>query len=164
MDFFDNAFTFSRNLINVVCCHRNNTPEEVTCGQGISCAGKCSALKASICPSGECTDDPRTCDLGFRSDNAMEEEQRVAGWTSSDLAWCTSDGCRVRVNPVCCYNPNCLTWNGRKEACAWLNYLTGKGSRQNFFLVKPGISCQPGGGGLTQSQFFFVKLAKTKFA
>ena len=52
--------------------------------------------------------------------------------TGPDLSWCTMDGCRVQVHPECCYNPNCLTWNGREEACAWLDYLKGmKNDRRN---------------------------------
>ena len=127
MDFFDSAFTYSNNVSNVTCCHPDNTPEVLTCGQGASCAGQCSAIGASLCPSGNCTDDPRTCDLEFNDEIAEGEESRKSAATLSgtDLAWCTSDGCRVRKHKGCCYNPNCLRWKGRKAACKWLNYLTG---------------------------------------
>ena len=101
----------------------------MTCGQGASCAGQCSALGASLCPSGECTDDPRTCDLEFRSKNEEDSQSggSTATYSGSDLGWCTNaqHQCRVRTFKDCCYNPNCLKWKGRKEACAWLNYLTG---------------------------------------
>ena len=121
MDFFDNAFTYSNRSSNITCCHPDNTFEVATCGQGASCAGQCLALGALLCPSGNCTDDPDTCEISYTG----ERGQSTATLSGSDLSWCTSDGCRVRLHPECCYNPNCLTWNGRKDACDWLNYLTG---------------------------------------
>ena len=128
MDFFENAVTFWNNTSNVTCCHPDKTSTNVTCGQGFSCEGQCSALGASLCPSGNCTDDPRTCDLEFNDNSTVVQGSGGSTPTflsSTDLKWCISDGCRVRVHPVCCYNPTCLTWIGRKEACSWLNYLTG---------------------------------------
>ena len=104
-----------------------NTFEVATCGQGASCAGQCSAVDASLCPSGNCTDDPGTCDLELKSENFEDEQSggSTATYSGSDLSWCTGDGCRVRVHPECCYNPNCLTENKRADACDWLKYLTG---------------------------------------
>ena len=129
VDFFDHAFTFSNHTSNVTCCHPNNTFEVATCGQGASCAGQCSALGASLCPSGKCTDDPRTCDLVF-SDETTEDQGRGRStdtYSGSDLDWCTNakHQCRVRKHKDCCYSPKCLRWRGRKAACSWLNYLTG---------------------------------------
>ena len=128
MDFFDNTFTNSNDTINITCCHPDNTSKNVTCGRGASCAGECSAIGALLCPSGNCTDDPRSCDLAFNEEPTVVQGSggSAATLTGTDLKWCTSDGCRVRVHPTCCYNPICLTWNGRPKACAWLNYLTGK--------------------------------------
>ena len=137
MDFFDNAFTFSNHTSNVTCCHPDNTLEVATCGQGASCAGQCSALGASLCPSGKCTDDPRTCDLQFRSENAEDEQGggSTATYSGSDLDWCTNakHQCRVRTHKDCCYNPKCLRWKGRRKACSWLNYLTGKSQSLIFY-------------------------------
>ena len=115
--FFDNVFTSSASSSNVTCCHPDNTFEEATCGRGASCAGQCSALGASLCPSGICTDDPKTCELDI--DN---------GYTGSALDWCTNSKhqCRVRRHSECCYNPKCLRWPGRTKACAWLSTLSGK--------------------------------------
>ena len=99
VDFFDNAFTFSNHSSNVTCCHPDNTFEVATCGQGASCAGQCSALGASLCPAGECSDDPRTCELDFNNDNAESQQQRgrsTATYSGSDLKWCISKGCKVR--------------------------------------------------------------------
>ena len=132
MDHFDNAFTASEHMNKVTCCRPDNIPKVVTCGQGASCAGQCSALGASLCPSGKCTDDPRTCNLEFRSDDDVEEESEgsIATLSPYQLDWCTNSKhqCRVREHMECCYNPNCLKWEGRKDACAWLNYLTGNNS------------------------------------
>ena len=127
VDFFDNVFTFFNESVTVNCCHQNNTIELATCGRGASCAGQCSALGASLCPSGNCTDDPRTCDLEFNDETTEDQgrERSTATLSGTDLAWCTSDGCRVRKHKGCCYNPNCLRWRGRRRACKWLNYLTG---------------------------------------
>ena len=123
MDFFDNAFTNSKNRSTVTCCHPDNPSLMATCGQGASCAGACSALGASLCPSGKCTDDPGTCEQGLST----------ATLSGSDLKWCTGDRCRVRIHPECCYNPNCLTeeWPERADICGWLDYLTGMNNADN---------------------------------
>ena len=116
-----------------------NTFEVATCGQGASCAGQCSALGASLCPSGTCTDDPGTCEIKFRSEDTEDEQSggSTATLSGSDLKWCTGDGCRVRINPECCYNPNCLKEakgkEDKKKACSWLNYLTGKSQSVIFY-------------------------------
>ena len=117
--FFDSVFTSSASSSNVTCCHPDNTFEEATCGRGASCEGQCSALGASLCPSGNCTDDPKTCELDINN-----------GYTGSDLAWCTNSKhqCKVMTHRECCYNPNCLLWIGRKKTCAWLSALSGKNS------------------------------------
>ena len=136
VDFFDNVFTFSNHSSRVTCCRPDNTFELVTCGQGASCAGQCSALGASLCPSGKCSSDPRTCELNFESGQDQERSDlkmtvsRSQGnhtFSGSDLDWCTNEKhqCKVRKYKDCCYNPQCLKWKGRKEACAWLDYLKG---------------------------------------
>ena len=132
--FFDFAFTNSNETRDVTCCHlSDNSPQNTTCGKGVSCAGGCAALESSLCPSGRCTEDPKTCDIKF-DDNELENEETgtypvIA--TGSNLKWCANSRyqCRVRKHPECCYYPSCLNeknWPGRKDACAWLNYLTGK--------------------------------------
>ena len=128
VDFFDNAFTYSNHTSKVTCCHPDNTFEVATCGQGASCAGQCSALGASLCPSGDCTDDPRTCDRDFGSDEDGQSGGSTDTLSALDLDWCTNakHQCRVIKHKDCCYNPKCLKWSeDRKERCAWLNYLTG---------------------------------------
>ena len=131
VDFFDNVFTFSNHSSSVTCCRPDNTIELVTCGQGASCAGQCSALGASLCPSGKCTSNPRTCELNFGRDHYQDQERsdlkRISTVEKGNLTWCTDEQhqCRVRAYKECCYNSDCLTWKGRKEACAWLDYLKG---------------------------------------
>ena len=129
VNFFDLAFTFSNQPSNVPCCLPNNTVEMATCGKGSSCAGQCSALGASLCPSGNCTGDPKTCLFDF--DDLTGDRRRQsspATWSLSDLKYCTNNEhrCRVRTHKECCYNPNCLKRKGRKKACRHLDWLTGK--------------------------------------
>ena len=107
-----------------------NTFEVATCGQGASCAGQCSALGASLCPSENCTEDPGTCEIDFNHVEDQGRERSTATLSGSDLKWCTNTKhwCLVRTYEVCCFNPNCLKWSGRKVACDELGYgyLTGK--------------------------------------
>jgi len=63
VSFFDASFTFSKKQIEVGCCAKDNTLTNVTCGQGASCQGQCSAIEASLCPSGKCTGNPDDCGL-----------------------------------------------------------------------------------------------------
>ena len=128
VDFFDNAFTFSNHSSNITCCKDDNTSEEATCGQGVSCAGQCSALGASLCPSGDCTDFPGTCNLDFGGGKDERSGRSTDSHTGSDLDWCTNakHQCKVRKHKDCCYSKKCLKWDGRLEACSWLNFLTGK--------------------------------------
>ena len=143
MDFIDTVLTSSSHLSNVTCCLPDKTSTVATCGQGASCAGQCSALEASLCPSGNCTDDPRTCDISFNT-NANEDQRRsqlgIASTrdnhqhsdvtlSGSDLNWCTgtTPKCKVRKNPECCLNPNCLFTKWRRNVCEHLDYFTGNG-------------------------------------
>lgn len=48
-DFFDSSFTFFNDSIQVGCCAPDLTLTKVTCGQGTSCVGQCSAIGASLC-------------------------------------------------------------------------------------------------------------------
>ena len=170
MDFFDNSFSFASNDITVVCCLLDNTPKTVTCGKGLSCAGKCSALGASLCPSGRCTDDQKTCQLDFDGEDTGTS---IATLASSDLKYCTNSeyNCIVRKHSACCYNRNCLKRPGRKEACKDLDYLTGGDQIFNFLFedklphFRPHLShssttgprhmeVPANGGAYTRSHFF----------
>ena len=131
VDFFDNAFTFSNESVTVNCCHINNTVELADCGRGASCAGKCSALGASLCPSGDCSGE---CEIPFEEeDNDDTAAERLASATrrsyatkpASAFKWCSAR-CNVWRNKGCCYNPVCRKRSGsHKRACRWFNYLTG---------------------------------------
>ena len=121
IDFFEDVFTFSNKSVTVNCCHPNNTIELATCGLGTSCAGNCSALGASLCPSGNCSGN---CEMPFE-----QETKKIGsrGWStatlpSSAFAWC-SYRCNVWRHKGCCYHPTCR--RRRSRACRWMNYLTG---------------------------------------
>ena len=146
VDFFDHAFTFSNRSSNVTCC-LSGTSFNVTCGKGASCAGQCSALGASLCPSGNCTGDPKTCLFDF-DENLTEDRRRgssPATWSLSDLKYCTNNKhkCRVRTHKECCYNPNCLKRKGRKKACRHLDWLTGKDYLISNWRKKSAIYSRP---------------------
>ena len=114
-------FTFLNSTANVTCCHPNTTSELVTCGLGASCAGKCSALGASLCPSGNCSGD---CELPLDLEIEEVQSRRWSSSTrpSSAFKWC-SPRCNVWRNRGCCYNPVC--GRKRRRACRWMNFLTG---------------------------------------
>ena len=123
VDFFDNVFTFINQSVTVNCCRSDNTIELATCGLGASCAGSCSALGASLCPSGNCTGD---CEMPFEQETNQTEVQRrwsAATLPSSAFKWCPRRGCPVRRRKGCCYNPICK--KRKPKACRWMNYLTG---------------------------------------
>ena len=126
IDFFDNVFTFFNESVTVNCCHLNNTLELATCGLGASCAGTCSALGATLCPSGDCTGD---CEIPFEQETADNRAQRnrisVANIDQRKIKWCTNK-CNVWKNKVCCYHPVCRDKSkSHKRRCSWFNYLTG---------------------------------------
>ena len=126
IDFFDNVFTFLNESVTVNCCHQNDTLELATCGLGASCAGSCSAVGASLCPSGDCTGD---CQMPFVQDIAENRAQSrgisVATIDPSKIKWCTNK-CNVWNNKVCCYHPVCRNKSqSHKSRCSWFNYLTG---------------------------------------
>ena len=127
IDFFNNVFTFFNESVTVNCCHLNNTLELSTCGLGASCAGSCSALGASLCPSGDCTGD---CELPFEQETADQREGSsgisVATIDQRKIKWCTNK-CNVWNNPVCCYHELCREKSdSHRNKCSWFNYLTGK--------------------------------------
>ena len=128
VDFFENVFTFLNESVTVNCCHPNNTLELATCGLGASCAGSCSALGATLCPSGDCTGD---CEVPFEEEetNPNETSRRspaiYVNPPSWKFKWCSAR-CNVWKHKGCCYNPVCRRRSGsHKRACRWFNYLTG---------------------------------------
>ena len=127
LDFFDSAFTFSNESIQVPCCARDTTLTNVTCGQGTSCIGQCSAIGASLCPSGNCTEDPADCRPNLESDEEEEEDhgmrrKPISSRPSWQLKWCTPR-CRVHYHKACCFHPICRS--KKRQSCSWLNYFTG---------------------------------------
>ena len=119
IDFFEDVFTFTNKSVTVNCCHLNNTVELATCGLGASCAGSCSALGGSLCPSGNCSGD---CRISFET-NQAGTLRSTATRPSSDFRWCYPR-CNVWKHRGCCYNPLCR--GGKREEVCWRwNYLTG---------------------------------------
>ena len=89
VDFFDSAFTFTNESIEVGCCSPNTTLTKVTCGQGTSCTGECSAI-------GTCTEDPEDCSPSLLLDQQATREdstgkQRSAATKPSwQFRWCAT--------------------------------------------------------------------------
>ena len=125
VDFFDHAFTFSNRSSNVTCCLADNSFKVATCGKGASCAGQCSALGASLCPSGNCTSDPKTCQFDFdkiSTDDRQRGRSDVTG-SSSSLRSCFPR-CKVVEDESCCFHKKCF--EKRPKLCNWANFTTGK--------------------------------------
>ena len=117
--------------IEVGCCARDTRLTNVTCGRGTSCTGQCSAIEASLCPSGNCTEDPEDCNPNLL---LAEEEGDGKGRSYATLPswvfnWCTHR-CPVRYHPSCCFHPTCR--RKRRRHCSWMNYLTGDPLFLNF--------------------------------
>ena len=133
--FFDSVFTLFNETLQVGCCHPNMTMTTVTCGLGMSCTGKCSAIDASLCPSGLCTDDPRDCNLNLE---AEEERLRSGGTSFATLSFWQlrrcAPGCRVKQTPACCFHPQCTKCVNNKcskkekrnrRLCNFLSFFSG---------------------------------------
>ena len=127
IDTYDDAMTNAEEIVTVYCCRRDNTPFSVTCGQGLSCAGKCSAQDATLCPTGDCSG---TCEI------TLDQEAPPPPTTSGGVlppATKPSEAyrrcyprCKVKgeENQHCCFHPECLKL--RPRLCSWVNDLTGK--------------------------------------
>ena len=118
--------TNAEETVTVYCCRRDNTPVSVTCGQGLSCAGKCSAQDSTLCPRGDCSG---TCEI------TLEEAPPPPTTSGGVLPPATKPSeayrrcyprCKVKgeENQHCCFHPECLKL--RPRLCSWVNDLTGK--------------------------------------
>ena len=126
IDAYDDAMTNAEETVTVYCCRRDNTPVSVTCGQGLSCAGKCSAQDSTLCPRGDCSG---TCEI------TLEEAPPPPTTSGGVLPPATKPSeayrrcyprCKVKgeENQHCCFHPECLKL--RPRLCSWVNDLTGK--------------------------------------
>ena len=129
VDFFDSSFTYFNESIEVPCCSPNATLTDVTCGQGTSCIGQCSAIGASLCLSGNCTEDPEDCNLILDSAEARMRSS-VATLSSDRLKHCYP-ACKVKHIPGCCFHASCYAI--RPKLCSKMNYFS-----SNSFSV---LSC-----------------------
>ena len=99
---------------------------ELPCPQ-VSCAGSCTALSASLCPSGDCGGDcemPLEQEINENGTEAQTTLPAASGATnpSDAFRWCAPD-CKVNQHKGCCYNPQCR--QKRPVLCEWINHLTG---------------------------------------
>ena len=61
--FYENTISFSNETVSSTCCFANLATVKVSCGRGTSCAASCCDLGATLCPSGNCSNDPNTCNI-----------------------------------------------------------------------------------------------------
>ena len=106
------------------CCAPDLTLTKVTCGQGTSCVGQCSAIGASLCLSEICTADPDDCNISLEPE---KQKKRNAGTckacqSSQKLRKC-APSCRVKRKPACCFHPVC--YEKRPKYCSNTNYFSG---------------------------------------
>ena len=125
-DAYDDAMTNAEETVTVYCCRRDNTPFSVTCGQGLSCAGKCSAQDATLCPTGDCSG---TCEITLDQEASLPPT--TAGGVlppstkpSEAYRHCFPT-CKVKgeKNQHCCFHAECQ--KKRPKLCSWVNDLTG---------------------------------------
>ena len=124
IDFYDHVVTSGNETIEVVCCTSDKRSLNVSCGQGKSCSSHCTALSASLCPTGQCTGDFKDCLPGQEDQRNKRKRARFAtvNLPSWVFSWCTKN-CPVRKWPKCCFNPNCQ--KEKKNACKWMRYYSG---------------------------------------
>ena len=91
VDFFEYAFAFSNETIEVGCCSSDTTLTNVTCGRGTSCIGQCSAIDASLCLSGKCTGNIEDCNPSLPANDYWEDYEKWMSWASRPswvFKWC----------------------------------------------------------------------------
>ena len=124
-DFFESSFTFSNQSIEVSCCNVDMVVTNVTCGNGTSCVGACSAIEASLCPSGNCTGDPDDCRPNLSTEDGSSNSNpgpALATRPPWEFKWCLPS-CPVLHHTACCFHPTC--YSRKPVDCDWMNYFTG---------------------------------------
>ena len=120
---FDDKVSNAQKTLSVTCCHRNQSLTNVTCGQGLGCGGKCSAMEAILCPSNNCTGDMKDCQLELNKGFSSLTQ------SSDEFKYCVPS-CRVLFQPECCLHPTCL--DAKPRNCKWTQYFSGL----QFFLLQ----------------------------
>ena len=128
---FENSFTFNNETIEVVCCLVDSTTTTVSCGLGVSCAGGCTAVGGTLCPSGKCTGLIEDCEPGLEVDEEPQARS-LASLPSWKTNRCVKNGCNVRFDKICCFSETCH--KRRKRLCQWMSNYAGKSL--NFSLCK----------------------------
>ena len=150
-DFFENSFSFAVNISKVSCCTSDLTLAMVSCGQGVSCTGQCSALGGRLCPNGNCTSLPEDCfTLPKATDTCSGDQEDCTASTEvteeslkSRLAtsllpswvfsWCPRHCARVSNYPACCYHPKCYRKKPRR--CKWLQNYLGEFTKFSYLII-----------------------------
>ena len=130
MENFDDKISNAREALSLACCHQNQSLTNVTCGQGLGCAGICSARSAVLCPSRNCTEDPNDCQLSSSGLSLLSQ-------SSDQLSYCVPS-CRVLFQPECCLHPTCL--EAKPRNCKWTQYFSGR----EFYIFYNIKSCSSG--------------------
>ena len=114
------------------CCAQDTTLTNVTCGEGLSCTGQCSAIGATLCPSGNCTENPEDCRLSPLLDQEEGHSRKgpsISALPSWAFKWC-APRCKVYYHAVCCFHPTCR-WK-KWDQCNWMRYHTGRFHSRSF--------------------------------
>ena len=90
--FYENTVSFSSEALNTTCCLADLSIVNVTCGRGASCAARCCALGATLCPSGVCSEDPDSCQAGLQQEGTArargEQEDSPEPLKAEDARLC----------------------------------------------------------------------------
>ena len=130
---YDHSITIGDETVQVTCCSTNWTMVaiEVTCGQGMSCIGQCTAKDASLCPSGVCGN----CEQGLQFDEEEDSTRTRQGHAAVTLPPWTLSFCPLVCNRVpgwvrrwtiCCYHPVCKKRKDVPQKCTGWAILIGK--------------------------------------
>ena len=147
LSFYDNTLTANNETTIVTCCGISLSPQNVSCGRGVSCSGQCSAKDASLCPSGMCDQ----CEQGIQLEEEQITERRFAPVTLPSWALahcprlCYSPNARrvlTRYWPLCCYHPICKAMSVVRSKCVNHAVYLGRWPNPNFysFLCRPVLS------------------------
>ena len=130
VDFFEHSFSFAANMSRISCCKSNNDLVTVLCGRGLSCAGQCSALGATLCPSANCTGHTQDCFIfpnvtnTESQDDSGQRKVSTSNLPSWVFSWCPRNCRLVSYYPSCCYHPKC--YNRKKRRCRWMQNYVGE--------------------------------------
>ena len=112
--------------ITTTCCASDQSPMNISCGQSMSCSARCTSLGASLCPTQQCTEDPKDCRPEWppkEEESTTRSKRRAAVKPSQAYSWCPRYCKWVWYYPACCLHPTCYKKQPRR--CNWLYYYLG---------------------------------------